>query len=473
MSRLRLSVLLLATSCGSTTGSGFKALVEYHLNAEADACIRVRASPQVPSGQTKENSFSLKGKPKDGSAKFGILIGEDWSGDITVTATLHNPCSAMVVLARDSKQQKAPVRGAVAELNLRLTEPALDSGVDGGGTDAGEDAGLDAGDDGGTDAGDDAGVDGGDDGGVDAGPIICDGGIGYLVGPPQMGNTWHDVALYPLNGVWLAGSGGLFFKSGSSWVAAGANCGGEHHAAWARPDGRVYFGTNDAGLRSSDPMPGVACQPLPIPDGGPLGDVYGITGFVDAGTVILYSATLNGTVVRNTEPTLTGFDRRWDLQDAGVRELWTIAGFDESALFAGGLGQSGNDGIILKYDPANDRWVREVVTIPETVNDITVVSRTLAFAGTEGRDLFIWDGTSWSAANNNMFGKAIYGLKAFSPTAVYAVGEDSVFKLWNGTTWTQLGIFDGGTNGFLSRVRGLSSCDLWSAGTTGLVVHSQ
>ena len=463
MSRLRCLVLLFLAACGSTPGSGFRALVEYHLNAAADACIRVRASPQLPAGQTHENTFALKGKSKDGVAKFGILIGEDWTGTVTVTATLHAPCGSVVELARDSKQEKAPARGKVVELALRLEEAT----GDGGPGDAGaEGAGVDAG----TDAGEiDAGAD-------DAGPITCDGGLGYFVGPAPMGGPWHDVAPYAANGVWVAGAGALFYRNGSTWTSAGAGCAGEHHAAWARPDGRVYFGTNDAGLRFTDPSGTAVCQGLPIPAGtnpGWIGDVYGITGFVDAGTVFLYSATSSGVVLRNTEPDQPALNRRWDLFDAGAKELWTIAGIGENALFVAGRSTSGSNGILFKFNPVTETWVRQMVTLNAIVNDISVVSPSLAYAGTEGHDLFVWDGGVWAVASNNTFGKAIYGVQAFGPTSVYAVGENALVKHWNGVAWTSLGGFDAGNSEYLARIRGLHACELWTVGTSGTVVRSQ
>ena len=271
--------------------------------------------------------------------------------------------------------------------------------------------------------------------------------------------------------MWLAGAGALFFRSSSGWVSAGSTCAGEHHAAWARADGRVYFGTDDAGLRYTDPDAGSVCQLLPT--AALAGDVYGITGFVDAGTVVLYSVTIGGTVLRNTEPVLAAVDRRWDLADAGGKELWTVAGFNQSALFAGGRSGAGANGVIFKFNPATDLWVRESVSINSVVNDISVVSPTLAFAGTEGHDLFIWNGAVWTLANNNMFGKAIYAVKAFGPNEVYATGESALVRQFDGGTWLTLAAFDAGTTGYLARIRGLNSCDLWSAGTNGLVVHSQ
>lgn len=476
MTRLRLlGLLVCATSCGSGTGGGVRALVTYHLAAESDACIRVRAAPQLPVGQSKQSSFPLEGKPADGVARFGVLLAEDWSGDITLTATLHRPCASTAFLARDITKAKAPTGGKVVELELFLDEPALDGGSDGGQTDAGFDAGTDAGIDGGGDAGpQDAGTDAGVDGGFDAGPITCDGGIGYFAGPPGMGADWHDVALYGSNGVWLAGSGALFWRSANTWLSADdPSCAGQHFAAWARPDGRVYFGTLDAGLRYTDPSAATPCTPV---SSGPFapGDVYGIAGFVDGGTVTIYSATLSGNIQRSTDPDQPSRNRRWDLADAGVKQLWAISGRDENTLFAVGANVSGGDGVILKYNPVTDLWFRQVVTLPEIVNDVSVVSPTLAYAGTSGHDLFSWDGTTWTQANSNMFGKEIYGLQAFSATEVYAAGEDSFVKLWNGVAWTTIAAFDGGSaNGYVARLRGNNACSLWGVGSKGLVIRSQ
>ena len=454
MSRARLCVAsLLLTACGGPSGSGLSVLVEYHATSVADACVKLSASPQTPAGLTKGNGFALAGKPKDGTARFGVAIGETWQGDVTVTATLHRPC-ADAAIAADSKSVKAPAQGSVVRLDLVLSEQPASG--DGGFGDAGErDAGLA-----------DAGTDGGSG---DAGPRGCDGGITYFAGPSPMGSTWRDVALYPPDGVWLAGAGGLHFKSATGWVAASLSCTGFHAAAWARPDGRVYYGTLGLGLRSLDPIAGAGCVNLPTSSGA--GEVLGIAGFVDGGTV-LYSVTRSGTILRQTDPDFPPGNRRWDLGDAGVGVLWTIAGPDESALYAGGQSSNGNTGLIYRFDPLTDGWVKQTIAAADAVNDVSVVDGALAFAGTEGKDLFVWDGGTWTKVSNNSFGDAIYGLQAFSATQVYAVGNNATVRRWDGAAWATLGAFDAGQGAdtYLARIRGRSACDLWSAGTAGLVI---
>lgn|GEM_PF-2828719 len=463
---LALTLGAILFSCGSTSGGGFKAVVGYALVGGSDACIRVRASAEKPAGQTKENSLSLKGRAKDGSLRFGILVGDDWTGAITVTATLHPACGDARVLARDVKSAPTPMGGKVVTLDFTLAEPVTDGGGDGG-FDAGlEDAGIDAG----LDAGVDAGSDAGEDAGVDAGLRSCDGGFAEVVVAPMMGGTWFDVAPYAPNSVWLIGAGALFHRSGAGWIPASASCAGEHHAGWARPDGRVYFGTIGAPLRFTDPGPTPQCTELS--GSADAGKVYGMTGHVDAGLTVVYAASLEGTIQRHSDPDDAGLFQQWNVTDAGVTELWTIAGFGDAIQFAGGR-SNGTNGIILKRDPATDRWLREPISINSIVNDISVVSPTLAFAGTEGRDLFQWDGATWVRVSQNQVGLAIYGLQGFSVSNLYAAGETGSVRRWNGVSWSTVGAFAGGSSSFIARIRGLDACEVWGVGTAGLVFRSE
>ena len=473
MSRLlALSFFAILCSCGSTSGGGFKAVVAYSLVLPSDACIRVRASPEKPAGQTKENSLSLKGRAKSGALRFGVLIGEDWAGTVTVTATLHPTCGETRVLATDVKSALAPTGGKVVTLDFALNEPVRDSGTDGG-TDAGVDAGPeDAGVDAGVDAGIDAGSDAGTDAGLpDAGMRSCDGGFAEVPLAPMMGATWFDVAPYAPNSVWLIGAGALFHRNGASWIPAGSSCAGEHHAGWARPDGRLYFGTVGSPLRFTDP--GLNPQCTELPGSADAGKVYGMAGHVDAGLTVVYAASLEGTIQRHSDPDDAGLFKEWNVTDAGVTELWTIAGFGESLQFAGGR-SNGTNGIILKRDPVTDRWVPEPIAINSIVNDISIVSPTLAFAGTEGRDLFQWDGATWVRVSQNQVGNAIYGLQAFSVSKLYAAGANATVRRWNGVSWSTVGTFpDAGSNGFIARLRGLDACEIWGVGTAGLVFRSE
>ena len=179
--------------------------------------------------------------------------------------------------------------------------------------------------------------------------------------------------------------------------------------------------------------------------------------------------TQSGTILRQTDPDHPPLNRRWDLTAAGAGQLWTIAGVDESSLFAAGANPMGNAGVIFKLNRATDTWVKQTIAAGATVNDVSVVSGSLAYAGTEDKDLFLWNGSSWTKVSSNTFGDAIYGVKAFSAGQVYAVGDRATIRTWDGGSWTTVAAFDAGLNGYLARIRGLDVCEMWAVGTSGLV----
>lgn len=446
----QLRAVALATlvgACGETPGA-VHATVRYQLASANAACVQVRVSPDSPAGQSEQSGLSLVGRPLDGKLQFGILPRPQWQGALTITASLHRPaCTASPVV---SQTRQATIRpGGVTPLDFELVENS----------DAG-DAGRDAGE---LDAGSDAGSDGGSDAGKSS---SCDGGL-VLVKAPRF--TWRDVAPFGTQGqVWLAGAGSLQWGRAGVWHANTTDCQADHFAAWAAPSGRVFVGSIDAGLQHSDPVEDGGCLSLPTP--GDVGTIRSIVGFEDAGEIVLYSASSAATLLRNSDPAQPTLDRRWDFADAGIFEFWTVDGIDADTLFAGGTANNGK-GAIFKYAKATDTWVLQSLPNTGTVNDISVVSPTLAFAGTENADLFRWNGTTWTRVSN-AFGRAIYGVKAFSATQVYVAAPGARAGLWDGTAWSIVADFDGGPGGYLARIRGVNSCELWGGGTTGLLVSS-
>ena len=61
----------------------------------------------------------------------------------------------------------------------------------------------------------------------------------------------------------------------------------------------------------------------------------------------------------------------------------------------------------------------------------------------------------------------VRGLKAYSGTDIYAVGDSNHVAHYNGAGWTTFATFNNTTA--LKRIRGTTACDLWTVGSNGVV----
>jgi hypothetical protein len=304
-----------------------------------------------------------------------------------------------------------------------------------------------------------------DAGSSDAGPLVCsfDGGFVQRAAPNF---NWRDVAPYGTdNSAWLAGDGELVqYRPDAGFLSGGPSCFADLYSVVSRADGRAYAGL-DGGVLVRDAN---VCTALPVD--ADIGTVHELFALEDAGTTLLYGATNTATLFRTLDPDVPALRHRWDFGDAGLSQLWSVQGADEATLFAAGA-ESNGKGAILKYRPSTDDWALEPLANTGVVIELSVVNPTLAFAGTDDSDLFMWDGATWTRVSNNGFGP-IYGLKAFGPNRVYAVGPGGRVGEWDGTSWRVLDTFDAGAGGWLARIRGRNACELWSVGTNGLVITS-
>ena len=85
-----------------------------------------------------------------------------------------------------------------------------------------------------------------------------------------------------------------------------------------------------------------------------------------------------------------------------------------------------------------------------------------------------WDGTSWTVVKTPTpgFYSELYGITAFSPTNVWAVGnsaktakpQTSIMMHWNGTKWTKDASTMGRTGPYLFGMSAVSSSKIWAVG---------
>jgi hypothetical protein len=158
--------------------------------------------------------------------------------------------------------------------------------------------------------------------------------------------------------------------------------------------------------------------------------------------------------------------------------VFDVGGPTDDVVFAVGSRGNQNRPAIWRYVPFStpDSWSESYS--PGSANNqrlfaIDVPLPTLGFAGGQNRFLQ-WNGNSWNEKAPPPF--TIAGLKVFSATEVYAVGESSTstiaFSRWNGTSWTSLTTGPAAL-GRLNKVTGTSSCDLLAVGAGGVVATTR
>jgi hypothetical protein len=155
---------------------------------------------------------------------------------------------------------------------------------------------------------------------------------------------------------------------------------------------------------------------------------------------------------------------------SGFGQVWEVSGPRPVDVFAAGWDQpSQQRSFIWRWDPQSGTWSTAYSTNDSTTPlfSIDVPTSTLGFAGGFNRFLE-WNGTTWTPRQAPPF--AIFGLKVFSASEVYAVGTDAMsrvaFAQWNGSTWTSL-LSGTPPGGYLSRVDGPSRCNLLAVGNQG------
>ena len=128
---------------------------------------------------------------------------------------------------------------------------------------------------------------------------------------------------------------------------------------------------------------------------------------------------------------------------------------------------------VWAYDLGSAAWSDSWAT-SNSSTDLYAVDTASASLGFAAGKAFV----QWSGGSNWTYRPTppieVYGLKVFSATEVYAVGNDTVrgrgaFAVWDGNTWSIAGS-SVGPAGYLNRVRGSSRCGLLGVGSGGNAV---
>jgi hypothetical protein len=152
-------------------------------------------------------------------------------------------------------------------------------------------------------------------------------------------------------------------------------------------------------------------------------------------------------------------------------DVWALDGPSANALYGAGSAGGGGKGAIFRRVP-DAGWVEEFNTNAGNTRlyAISVASPSQAWAAGQASSVYRSDGgTGWAPDMAAPF--VVRGLKAFSPTAIYAVGDSNTVQRWNGTAWAPVATFAGVTR--INEIRGDDVCNLWVVGTNGLVGTSR
>jgi hypothetical protein len=154
----------------------------------------------------------------------------------------------------------------------------------------------------------------------------------------------------------------------------------------------------------------------------------------------------------------------------GFGQLWELSGPSSADAFAAGWDHATQRrNRVWNYNTGNGNWDEVVAT--NTANTpllaVEVPAPTFGFAA--GTAFVEFNGTSWAYRTDPPF--EVFGLRAFSPNEVYAVGLDRTrsrvgLALWDGSAWTVFGP-SVPPGGYLARVRGADRCNLLGVGSGG------
>ncbi|MDX2010827.1 MAG: hypothetical protein SFW67_11570, partial [Myxococcaceae bacterium] len=336
------------------------------------------------------------------------------------------------------------------------------AGGSAGGTSGGAAGGMSGGAAGGS-AGGAAG--GGSPGGSDAGCPLMPAVRALSLGTAT--TTWTDVTLQGSTFV-AVGAGGaarrVFSDGGSQALGGGCNT-RDLMAVSARPgDGVLFAVDTDGVLLRLNPSSCTVVNGL-----APSTFSTSVLALDTETFVTSYSGTVSAAgnirLVRlNADG---GSPSTWQ---SGFGQVWEVSGPLASHVFAAGWDHMVQQRSFLwRWDPQSGTWSTSYSTNDQLtpLYAIDVPSTNLGFAG--GVNRFVeWNGAAWVERTPAPF--AIYGLKVFSSTEVFAVGTDSMnrvaFARWDGTSWTSM-VSGTPPAGYLVRIDGTSRCNLYAVGNSG------
>ncbi|MBL8954087.1 MAG: hypothetical protein JNK82_25145 [Myxococcaceae bacterium] len=464
------SMCLVLLACGNRPGpGGLEVDVEYSLPG-AGGCVRLTA---LSEGVSKSDDVALGTRPRTGHLFFGVAQGE-LGREVTLLAGYYeDPCTGP---ARVSDTEDAVFSAnVVTPVSLQLVLPPNGGGQAGGGAAGGGEAGgataggaAGGASAGGTTAGGGAAggtntAGGGAAGGAVTPALACDGGFIRLMTP--MTGTVRDVAIAAPGIVWLASSGsgvhiGRLGADGGFFVPDGG-CSDSVYSVWARSEDSAYFGGNNEVIRV--PSLAAGCSELVATVHS---NVSGLSGFVAANTVELISSHDNGTVGHRFDPSTAGTEVQ------PLMAARAVASAGRSLVFAVGHGGMMNRARVAMNTGDTGWSTAFTATDNDTVlNDVTLASPSLGWAGGDGDLLYQFDGGTWalSALASPFPGGPgeINGLQVLSDGTLYAVGTSGrIYRSSGGAPFVEVASF---AVGQIMRIRGTSQCDLWAVGEDGLV----
>ncbi len=219
---------------------------------------------------------------------------------------------------------------------------------------------------------------------------------------------WSDIWAAAPNDVWAIGNGTVYHHDGATWTAQTITGAQSLQSIWgASPTAIWAVGGDDIAFWN-----GTTWTASKAPStGGGLADVHG------SSATDVWAVGDNGASVH------------WDGANWIRRG---IAGSFSSSVFAAGTG-------------AKQAWVCGVTDFKE------------------------WSGTAWVDIRDQTDHYNCEGLFGFSPTDVWAVGEDEWMLHWDGSAWTRISIGDGFDD--FVRAWGAAPDDVWAVGQRGAIKH--
>lgn len=289
----------------------------------------------------------------------------------------------------------------------------------------------------------------------------------------------RDGAIYP---VWAAGESDrvAFKRNATTNFSVNQHCVGNWRASWSTANGStLYLAGDDGWLASQTLAPGANPTPTSCAsrfranlDGTDVGHFRGIVGVGTGPT--LFAATLVGEVMRWSPPA-TSVTRVFNGQ--GAVNFHDLHGTSASDLHAVGTTSGCNNNEcpprFRRYDGGTSWREPNLTAAPVGTGrlfGVWAVSPTEAYAVGENGLFFIWNGTAWSqnlAPTGLPTGEHFNAVHALGPSLVYAVSSAGKILRFDGYGWELLHSGGGELKDVIAGLR----TDVWAVGISDRIYH--